>query len=330
MRPPSSLLELFRDRATQEGCVESDYPGLHFYRVSVPSPFKKLRFSGSRLIVVAQGHKLAKVHARELAYDANHYLVMTGETEVEGVILEASAERPYLSMCLELPPELVVKTLLAFADGKLAVPSPALTLATANDTSPSVTRAIGESGALAFVAPLDAPVADAVTRFLLALDTPLERRVLAPLALEELVFRLLCTGAASILRNSVQAGDDAIREAMRYMRAHAHGTLTVEQVARHVGMSSSHFAHRFSAVARISPMRFLKQLRLEAARELMVKNQVRAGEAALRVGYESTSHFNRDFKAAYGAAPASYARQLRGQRGAALAQTIDVGRGSQD
>jgi AraC-like DNA-binding protein len=98
---------------------------------------------------------------------------------------------------------------------------------------------------------------------------------------------------------------------MRYMRQNTSGALSVEQVARHVGMSPSHFAHRFSAVARTSPMRFLKQLRLEAARDLMVKNRLRAGEAALRVGYESTSHFNRDFKAAYGAAPASYARQVR-------------------
>jgi len=42
-----------------------------------------------------------------------------------------------------------------------------------------------------------------------------------------------------------------------------------------------------------------------------VTRRLRVAEAALRVGYESTSHFNRDFKAAFGSAPGSYARQLR-------------------
>jgi AraC-like DNA-binding protein len=76
-------------------------------------------------------------------------------------------------------------------------------------------------------------------------------------------------------------------------------------------MSGSHFAHRFSTVARVSPMRFLKQLRLEAARELMLGRSVRAGDAATQVGYESTSHFTRDFKQAYGASPGEYVKRVR-------------------
>ena len=297
MPSAASLRSLFASRAPREGTVDSGYPGLHFYRVSKPSPFMKLRFSGTRLIVIAQGRKVAQLRDKELVYDQSRYLIMTGETEIQGTVLEASTERPYLALCLELPAELVAKNLLAFADQEKSAPLP-------DEPTPIDTS-------LAFVSALDQPVTNAIVRLLGALEDPLERKVIAPLAMEELVFRLLRTSAAAVVRRTVRPGDDAIREAMRYMRENARGTLSVEQVARHVGMSPSHFAHRFSAVARTSPMRFLKQLRLEAARDLMVTQQLRAGEAALRVGYESTSHFNRDFKAAYGAAPASYARQLR-------------------
>jgi AraC-like DNA-binding protein len=302
----NEMLPLFSERAGVEGLVEGNYPGLHFYRISKPSSFKKVQYSGTRLIVVAQGSKRARLHERELAYDASRYLVMSGETEVCATVLEATPERPYLAMCLELPAELVAKNLLAFADNSSA----ALSSEPGAEPSPA-TCAAGEDGSLAFVSALDRPVTDAVTRFLRALGDPLDRRVVAPLAMEELVFRLLRTSAAKVVRNAVQAGDEAINEAMRYIRQNASVALSVEQVARHVRMSSSHFAHRFSAVARTTPMRFLKQVRLEAARDLMVQNKLRAGEAAQRVGYESTSHFNRDFKAAYGATPASYARQLR-------------------
>lgn len=302
----NEMLPLFSEHAKVEGLVEGNYPGLHFYCISKPSSFKKVQFSGTRLVAVAQGSKRARLHDQELAYDASRYLVMSGETEVCGTVLEATPERPYLAMCLELSAELVAKNLLAFAADSSAALSPE----PSDERSPAASAA-SEDGSLAFVSALDQPVTDAVTRFVRALGDPLDRRVVAPLAMEELVFRLLRTSAAKVVRNAVQAGDEAINQAMRYMRQNASAALSVEQVARHVGMSPSHFAHRFSAVARTTPMRFLKQVRLEAARDLLVLSRLRAGEAAQRVGYESTSHFNRDFKAAYGATPASYARQLR-------------------
>jgi AraC-like DNA-binding protein len=140
---------------------------------------------------------------------------------------------------------------------------------------------------------------------------------------DELVFRLLRSEAASFVRSAVREGDTSIQEAMRFMRQNATRALTVEQVARHVGMSGSHFAHRFSAVARVSPMRFLKQLRLDAARELMLGQSVRAGDAAAQVGYESASHFTRDFKQAFGSAPAEYVRRFRAD-GAPAQASLDA------
>jgi AraC-like DNA-binding protein len=213
---------------------------------------------------------------------------------LEGEVIEASPDKPYLAFCLGLPPEMVARTLIALADAEpaSAPPPPAAPVP-------------------AYVAPLDEAVTGTLVRLLRATSNPVEARVLAPLVMNELVFRLLRSDAAGYVRSAVQGGDAPIQEAMRYMRENATRALSVEQVARHVGMSSSHFAHRFSTVARVSPMRFLKQLRLEAARELMLGQRVRAGEAANQVGYESTSHFNRDFKQAFGASPGQYVKRVR-------------------
>lgn len=288
------LLTALEARAHAEGMVEAPYPGVHFYRASGPVRFHKVPIFGPRLIVAAQGRKIASFPAGELVYDANHYLVVTGGTQLEGRVVEASPEKPYLALCITLAPETVARTLLALSDAApVAVP-------------PHATP-----GVPAFISPLDGPVASGVVRLLHALEDPLERRVVAPLVLDELVFRLLRSDAAAFVRGAVREGDANIQEAMRYMRENPTRALSVEQVARHVGMSGSHFAHRFSAVARVSPMRFLKQLRLDAARELMLGQRVRAGDAAVRVGYESPSHFTRDFKQAFGSAPAEYVRRLR-------------------
>ena len=75
-------------------------------------------------------------------------------------------------------------------------------------------------------------------------------------------------------------------------------------------MSPSHFAHRFRAVARVSPMKYVKQARLFEAQRLLSLEGLRVGEVAGRVGYESAAHFTRDFKRHFGVTPVAYARRL--------------------
>ena len=108
---------------------------------------------------------------------------------------------------------------------------------------------------------------------------------MAPLAVEELVFRLLRSDAAAAVYGAIRAGDARpITEAMRLMRMQAFRRLSVEAIARQVAMSPSHFAHRFRAIARMSPMRFVKEVRLDAARTLLLSEGARASDVALRVG----------------------------------------------
>ena len=114
------------------------------------------------------------------------------------------------------------------------------------------------------------------------------------------------------MRGAIRSMDTGpITEAMRLMRKQAFRPLSVEGIARQVAMSPSHFAHRFRAVARMTPMRFVKEVRLDAARTLLLSQGTRASEVALRVGYESPAHFARDFKRRFGASPVRYARRLR-------------------
>jgi AraC-like DNA-binding protein len=56
-------------------------------------------------------------------------------------------------------------------------------------------------------------------------------------------------------------------------------------------------------VTAMSPLQFQKQLRLQKARRLMLGEHLDAGGAAYRVGYDDTSHFNRDYKRLFGEPP---------------------------
>jgi AraC-type transcriptional regulator N-terminus len=143
---------------------------LFLHRESRPSPFQKWCSFGLSFTVVAQGRKVTTYRGVDLSYDPLRYLVVTGEAQFEGKVIEATPERPFLAFCYESPPDVVATTLLALADENA---EPAL------EPVP------------AFVGALDAPMADCFVRLLRAVDDPLERKLIAPLVVQEIVFRLL-------------------------------------------------------------------------------------------------------------------------------------------
>lgn len=307
--PPSvaELVELVHARAPHEGKMASALPGVFLCRYDAPRPPVRNRSSAMWVCLAVQGKKRMRIGELELSYDPLSYLVLRGETEFEAEPVEASPDQPYLAIVLSLAPQLVTQALLEVAQAGHALP--------ADDSEP----------APAFTAPLDAALIDSMSRLLRTLDDPFERRLIGPLVVREIVLRLTLTHAARILRHNAltQAEREPIRRAMDFIEARACERLTVEAVARHIGMSPSHFAHRFSQFASVSPMRYQKHVRLERARELLLGSSSRASAIAERVGYASTAHFTRDFKRQFGLSPGSYARAF--DRHAAAFAAVELG-----
>lgn len=287
----AELTALVDGLARTEGTTPTAIPDLAVHRVSQPSIFEKERTYGPSVSVVVQGSKVSTHRGETFSYDRTKVLVVTGEADFVGDIVEA---HPFLALCFPLPADVVAELLLSLP-AVAAAPPPT------DDPLP------------AFVTPLDLAIAQCLLRLFQAERDPLEREHVAPLVVRELVFRLLRSDAAAGLRRAVSRTDDAVKigAAMRFVRDNVGRSLSVEEIARHVAMSPSHFAHRFRAVARMSPMRYVRQLRLQHARRWMIADGLRVNEAATRAGYESTSHFTRDFKSEYGSAPGEYARRFR-------------------
>ena len=164
-----------------------------------------------------------------------------------------------------------------------------------------------------FVTPVDAKVLQAMARLLPATDSPDDRRLIAPLVIEEIVVRLLQSAAAPQVRHAAAVSRNAsrIQLALQFMREHFAEALTVDGLAQQVAMSPSHFAHCFREIAGVSPMRFLRDVRLEQARDLMLGCNMRPNEAAAQVGFVSAAHFAREFKSRFDASPTAYVRRMR-------------------
>ena len=84
-------------------------------------------------------------------------------------------------------------------------------------------------------------------------------------------------------------------------------------------MSPSTFRQHFRALTGVSPLQYQKQLRLQEARQLMLNENLDAGSAAERVGYESASQFSREYSRLFGAPPQRDVTRLRLVPGATAA-----------
>ncbi len=87
------------------------------------------------------------------------------------------------------------------------------------------------------------------------------------------------------------------------MRENFEKRLNVDDLASMTGMSRSTLHHHFRGLTAMSPLQFQKQLRLHAARQKMLTEELDAASAAFEVGYESPSQFNREYKRLFGKPP---------------------------
>ena len=132
------------------------------------------------------------------------------------------------------------------------------------------------------------------------------------------VFRLLTGAQAARLCHLARLSghDHRMVRAVKTLTDEFNKPLRVEDVADDVGMSVSGFHAHFKAATNLSPLQFQKHLRLQEARRLMLSENLDAGEAGYRVGYEDQSHFSRDYKRHFGEPPMRDVERMREMAGA--------------
>ena len=92
------------------------------------------------------------------------------------------------------------------------------------------------------------------------------------------------------------------------MESNFNHAIDVAAIAKSAGISSSRLKHIFKDVTALSPIQYLKKVRLHRARVMMMAEGLGASEAAHRVGYGSPSQFKRQF----GTTPSRAAREGSG------------------
>jgi AraC-like DNA-binding protein len=261
---------------------ETPVPRLRLARRDAPTePF--FCTYGPALAFVAQGAKQVILAGEPYVYDQANYLVTSVDLPVSSRVIQASREKPYLSLSLQIDLR-QVSELMAEMGRLPTAPAP--------------------SGRCLSVSQVSQALMEAVLRLVRLLEVPMDIPVLAPLMEREILYRLLAGPQGPRLCHLATRGTQSrqIGKVIGWMKKNLDRPVKIEALAQQANMSVSSLHHQFKAIAGMSPLQYQKQLRLQEARRLMLTG-TDAASAGYRVGYESPSHFSRDYRRIFGEPP---------------------------
>lgn len=276
-----------RERATP-------WPGLSFSKVREATPPTSYLYEPS-ISMIVRGRKRVRLGGTTYVYDESRFLLTAVNLPTVTEVLEASPEAPYISLLMRLDLH-AARQMIADVDTRHASPP-----------AGSAAMATG---------PATLELFDAIARLVDLLDKPGDLPHLGALIQREVIYRIITSSAGARFRETVLLGTRSQRtaKAIAWLREHYTQPLRVEDLAEMAGMGVSTLHHHFRAMTSMSPLQYQKHLRLHEARRILLGENVDAGTAAMRVGYESASQFNREYRRMFGAPPIRDVTPLRTTR----------------
>jgi len=260
-------------------------PAAHIFQRSEASEFEATVYNPV-ICLILQGKKEMNIGSQFVSVVEGDALLVSHDLPVISRITKASLQRPYRALIFSI--ELGVLRSLYEQVGE----------AVSDEHSAT---------SLSF-SPADPSWVEPMVRYLKLMQAPLDAQVLGPMILKEIHFRLLMSPIGGMLRNllSVDSHASRIAKSLQQIRAHFRKPLVVGELAQIAGMSQSSFHEHFKSVTGTTPLQYQKDLRMIEARALLSRGVPSVSVAGYEVGYESSTHFSRDYSRKFGCSPRNH------------------------
>jgi AraC-like DNA-binding protein len=97
---------------------------------------------------------------------------------------------------------------------------------------------------------------------------------------------------------------------VRHIDEHFAKSISMATMAELAGLSATHFNRRFRQLTRMTPMQYLRTVRIQEAQRLLTTSSKSLIEIAEHVGYTDQSHLTRRFRETIGVTPAAYRKRF--------------------
>lgn len=242
------------------------------------------------IVVIAQGRKDCYLGEVKKTFDAGSAFIGFYPNPIESAVTSASAKSPYLVVGIQLDMNRLMDVLLRLDRIDNKTISPKIETTTSSMYSMELTKKLLNS----FI------------RLLETLNNPIDAAMLSDSIIDEIYYHLLSDENGQKLRYLLQQKGNIqrISSAIEYIHKNLDKSISIQDLADMVNMSRTSFFESFKSVLNMSPLQYIKSVKLHEAQKL-IKEGKKANKACYLVGYSSPTQFSTEYKRYFGYAPSA-------------------------
>ena len=288
------IKQLIEKKISEDGMVmvETGIKGVQLFRVTESFRCAPAVYDPS-VTAIVNGSKEALLDGKTYICDSSSYMCCSMSMPLETGTPMASPDNPLLGVYISLNTKVMTELAIEMESAAGAIRNP-------------------KSGPLPqglTLARWDGAFDEALLRLLQLMDKPEAAEVLGDGRLRELYYSILTGEAGDSAKRAFGVGNEIAR-AIDYLSTHLNEAVTIEDMAEQLGMSRAVFHRKFKQATTMSPIQFVKSMRLNSA-AINMAGGMNVNEAAMEVGYVSSSQFSREFKRMYGQSPRQWSHSMQ-------------------
>lgn len=280
---------ILESRFTEDGMFETGIEGVKVFRVTNAVQCTPAVYEPS-VIAILSGSKEVILDGKRYEYDSRQYMCCSMSMPVEAGTPKASPENPLIGVYISLDTKVMTE---------LAIESESALGAIRKPKAGSLPPGLALSS-------WDASFTDSLFRLLQLGESKPDTSILGEGRLRELYYAVLKGEAGESARRAFGVGNEIARS-IEYLSSRLDEVVTIDEMAAQVGMSRAVLHRKFKQATSMSPIQFVKSMRLNSA-AMKIASGVNVSTAAMDVGYISSSQFSREFKRMYGQSPKQWSQ----------------------
>jgi AraC-like DNA-binding protein len=277
------ILEEVNKLIKEDSLTRTNIKGINLYKTTTYLPRTPLTYDFC-LVFVLQGKKIGYLSNNRFEYDSKNYLVVPTAMPFECETY-ASKDEPYICILIDIKKELMQEIISSISK---------------EESKKCEDVQIG-----VFQDKVTNELEDSIYRLLKMLQSKEESNILGESILREIFYKI-AIGQNSHFLHKMFLENKAEAKMIRSLRTIHHEYnehLDIPRLAKEEDMSVSSFHTHFKKVTSLSPLQYIKKIRLHKAMDLLTRKDMQVNETAYATGYESSSQFSKDFKSYYGYPP---------------------------